>query len=314
MNMKRAEWVKQAVVAGSEFHAMKATPWKHNLINGFATLWLAVLFWGAVSLGLVLHPAIYIPVAGLLVGVCFFGVNVLIIHECSHNMFIRSSDRDTQKNWNHRIGVAAGWPFFTAYELHWEKGHTIHHLRPCEDDDPQDKDPITGKPLYMEYLKLATIPLYPVSKNPSSQYDGKALRMAKGVLAWAPAMALMVFIGGWAAVGVWVVGFNVVMMLNMTKKAQEHGCGLKYEPERMLRSRTYLYPLSFLFSPFNINYHFEHHANFNVPWYRLREYHQTLKGVMPQELQPYYFHHEFMLQLSGKKPLPPDELRSLMVG
>ena len=61
------------------------------------------------------------------------------------------------------------------------------------------------------------------------------------------------------------IGYATLATLNLCKIAQEHGAGLAHEPFPILRSRTYFYPLQWLFSPFNIHYHYEHHANFNVP-------------------------------------------------
>ena len=199
-------------------------------------------------------------------------------------------------------------PFFVDYLLHWEKGHTIHHLRPCEPDDPQDKNPLTGSELFKRYA-LLLIPGTMMILNPSRQYGFKPLRMLIGVAAWLPVWALMYAVGGWLPLVAWVLAMNVVMFLNMTKKAQEHGCGLEHEDDPTLRSRTYFYPLAFVFSPFNINYHFEHHANFNVPWYRLPAYHKAILPLVPEPLRPYYFHHDFWAQLNGTKPLPPESLR-----
>ncbi|MBK7760179.1 MAG: fatty acid desaturase, partial [Deltaproteobacteria bacterium] len=77
------------------------------------------------------------------------------------------------------------------------------------------------------------------------------------------------------------------------------------EPDRLLRSRTYFYPVAVIFSPFNINYHFEHHANFSVPWYSLPAYHKKAREIVPEALRPYYFHNQYLMQLAGQKPLPP---------
>ena len=107
-----------------------------------------------------------------------------------------------------------------------------------------------------------------------------------------------------------VVAWNVVNTLNLLKIAQEHGGELANEPLPIMRSRTYFYfyPLQMLCSPFFINYHFEHHANFNVPWYRLPEYHRAILNIVPEELRPYYFHREYRKQMNGQKPVPNKEL------
>lgn len=312
--MKRARWVRDAAVAGNELHAMKKNITTHNLINIGATLSLVSLFGAVMAAGRWVPWPVYIPLAAILFGSMYFSVFILILHECSHNMFLLLADRERSKRLNRLVGRIAGGVMFTEYVQHWEKGHTIHHLRPCEPDDPQDANPLTGWDLYRLYL-LLLIPGYFVVLNPSAKYPGGAKRLVMGVLAWAPVFVAGGFLVGWPVPVAMALGFSVLAALNFTKKAQEHGAGLAHEEDPYLRSRTYLYPLSFLFSPFNINYHFEHHANFNVPWYSLRAYHRKLMGgIVPEVLKPYYFHHEFFAQLAGTKPLPPADLRPLLVG
>ena len=308
---KPAKWMRDVVAAGGEFHWTKMDPVRHNLLNlvSASLLWGSIL--GLIVLGRWLWAPVYIPLGGLLIGCGLFAHYILILHECSHNMFVLMADRDRQKKLNRFIGIVAGGMMFTDYLKHWEEGHTIHHLRPCEDDDPQDKNPITGKELYGKYLRLVFIPFYFFAMNPSNQYGFSIVRLLGGVAFWAPIFVATWFWSGWTGLAALYIAFAFLMMLNMTKKAQEHGCGLEHEEFRILRSRTYLYPTAFFTSPFNINYHFEHHANFNVPWYKLPEYHQKLKAMVPEPLLPYYFHRDFFQQLSGNKPLPPDELRPL---
>src|SRR5690606_25718542 len=230
----------------------------------------------------------------------------------SHEMFIVTRSPSATRWWNNRIGRLASAFMFTAYVEHWEKGHRLHHLQPCEEVDPQDRYPLTGRALYREYAKLLLIPGMFVAMNPSAKYPGGLKRTIFGALLWAPLFAYGVyFISPWVPLA-FFLSFHVTMALNLTKKAQEHGAGLAQEPDFYLRSRTYFYPLWQVFSPYCINYHFEHHLNFKVPWYSLPAYHEALCKLMPVELQPYFFHSEFMAQLAGTKPLPPDELRHLM--
>jgi fatty acid desaturase len=308
---KPAKWMRDVVALGGEYHWTRMDAGRHNLLN----LVSATLVWGSVfgllALGRWMPAAVWIPLAGVLIACMLFAHYILILHECSHNMFVLLKDREQQKKLNRFIGIVAGGMMFTDYLQHWEKGHTIHHLRPCEEDDPQDKNPITGKALYAEYAKLVFVPFYFLAINPSNQYGFSIVRLLGGLAFWAPVFTATWLWVGWAAPVALYIAFAVLMMLNMTKKAQEHGCGLENEEFRILRSRTYHYPTAFLTSPFNINYHFEHHANFNVPWYKLPEYHTKLKEMVPAELHPYYFHRDFFLQLSGNKPLPTDDLRPL---
>lgn len=309
--MKHAEWVRQGMIAGSEFHIKKKTPWIHNALNlattaGWILAFAALVLWGGSA-----PPWLYIPVAGILFGSLLFGLAVLVVHECSHDMYLIGADAAQTRALSRFFGKLASIPLFTEYIRHWEEGHRTHHLYPCEDQDPQDRDPKTGPELYRTYLKLL-IPGYFLLLNPSAKYPGAAGRIALGLLFWVPLSVASVMFLSWQVPVAFVVGFQVGMILNWTKKAQEHGSGLATEPDFYLRSRTYLYPLSLVFSPYCINYHFEHHLNFKVPWYSLPGYHRALRQVMPEPLQPYFFHRDFFQQLAGRKPLPPAELRHLM--
>jgi fatty acid desaturase len=301
------EWVRKVPAAARDLHAMKQSPWKHNAINLTAVtlLWAAIA--GIIVAGWAAPWFVYIPVGAVLVGCAFFAHFILVIHECSHNMFLLSSDRKRQQSLNRAIGRVAAGMFFTDYLVHWEKGHLIHHLRPCEEDDPQDKDPLTGSDLYKRYAMLL-VPGAAAALNPCNQYGFSWRRLLGGVAFWGPLLAVTGIFLGWAVPVMLLFAFNFLSVLNMTKKAQEHGAGLKDEPWPLIRSRTYFYPLARLFSPFNINYHFEHHANFNVPWYLLPAYHERTVELVPEKLRPYYFHREFLAQLKGVKALPPREL------
>ena len=105
--------------------------------------------------------------------------------------------------------------------------------------------------------------------------------------------------------------FNMAAVCNMHKIAHEHGSELVQIADPYLRSRTYFYPWRWMMSPFCINYHFEHHANFNVPWYRLKAYHRRTMQLMPEELQPYYLTRgvkQSFQQIAGTRELPPESM------
>jgi fatty acid desaturase len=310
---KRPSWMKEVITTGGEFHAMKQAPWRHNLINLGAFTGVILCLGGLVALAPAMHWAIYLPVSAILMGCLFFGLFILVIHECSHNMFLLTANRELQKKLNRWIGVVTSAFFFTDYLRHWEKGHTIHHLRPCEADDPQDADPLTGRAYYIEMAKLIFIPGWTMKVNPSNRYGFNPVRLLAGLGTMGLTMAVLAWLVHWQVAAGIFLAFGVLSMLNLTKKAQEHGAGLAQEPDFLLRSRTYLYPLAPLTSPFCINYHFEHHANFNVPWYLLPAYHQRLRQIVPEPLQPYIFHHDYLEQLAGKKLRIPAELRHLTV-
>jgi len=307
--MKRTDWMKESIRAGKEFHIRNQSPLKNNLINIISS----IMLWGSISLLLYLPsqtPWYYWPLISIFLGSCFFGHFILIIHECSHEMFLISKSTEQSKKINGIIGRIAGVPFFTDYVRHWEDGHVVHHLRPCEADDPQNPDPLFGARVLKKIAIVWFVPIGFVTANPSAKYPDKLLRTFLGSLCLAPILYIL-FVHHWQSLIVLNFAFSMLATLNLCKIAQEHGAGLADEPDPLLRSRSYFYPFQKLFSPFNINFHYEHHANFNVPWYLLPKYHQKLRSVLPQDVQPYYFHKEYFAQLLGTKKLPPRELFDL---
>jgi len=314
--MQRAAWLKQAIAAGNDFHYLKQTPWKHNLRNAIALSVVLSAYAGVLALGAVLPTWFYVPVGSLLIGSLFFGLFVLVIHECSHSMFVLLKDRERSKALNHAIGRVAGDLLFTDYMKHWAREHTVHHLQPTEDVDKQDLLRFSGPQLYKKYLQCL-IPGAALKNNPSRQYGFSLRRTLIGLLFHGGIAAAAVVLVHWHVGLAILFGWNVTSALTMTKVAQEHGSGLATESDPYLRSRTYFYPSAKLTSPFNINYHFEHHANFNVPWYRLPAYHARVRELMPESLYPYYLTRgtmEFYQQLAGKRALPPAELEPLLRG
>jgi len=304
---KRPEWVKGSAKAGIPFQIHHQPLGRHNAFN----LYNAALLWGKIgvlfSFGMVVHPWVYVPLAGVLMGASFFGHFVLIVHECSHGMFLRGKTPAATQKFNDIVGRMASIPFFTEYRAHWATGHRIHHLKPCEEDDPQDRNPMDGKPLLRALLWVWMVPGMFLAHNPSQKYPGRVKRWLFGLAFWLPVLWLALGMGGHALLML-LVAMNTLVTCRLLKIAQEHGSGLAFETDPLLRSRTYLYPLARIFSPFHINYHFEHHANFNVPWYLIPAYHRAVQPLVPLSLKPYYFHREYMAQMLGHKSLPSREL------
>lgn len=89
----------------------------------------------------------------------------------------------------------------------------------------------------------------------------------------------------------------------------EHGGGIGGEENRNFRSRTSLFPLRWLIMPLNISLHFEHHLNYNVPWYLLPSYHRALREIVPAPLQPEVFNTRVWDQLMGRLGRLPDHAR-----
>ena len=295
-------WTKATIKAGNEFHIRHQPIIRHNVINILAMMML----WLTISLTLMASTIVHwmwYPVLGILLGSAFFGHFVLIIHEASHNMLVLHRDANTRKKLNHGIGRLASIPFFTEYDRHWKDGHVVHHLQPCESNDPQNPDPLYGNRLLKKVVQVWIVPLGFMLVNPSTQYDRKFRRMSLGLCCLLPLLFAIYTIHPMSLI-VLYIGFNTLGTLNLCKIAQEHGSGLAHEPYPILRSRTYFYPLQWLFSPFNIHYHYEHHANFNVPWYLLPQYHHSVRKLIPEDLRSYYIHREYWAQLMGNKPLP----------
>ena len=296
--MTRPSWLKEAVKIGKDFHINTRKKSTHNMINLTCAIVLWSSIFGILWAGVVLTPLWY-PLLGILLSAAFFGNFILMIHECSHNMFVSVKDVHKNKELNSFIGRLSSIPFITAYKEHWEDGHVIHHLRPCESDDPQNPDPLDGKRLLRKLLIIVLLPFGFVTANPSKNYDGKIKRLFLAGLFWGPIVSFM-----WQqnplSLCVLYLGLTGVACLNLLKIVQEHGSGLATLSDPLLRSRTYHYPLSWLFSPFNIHYHFEHHANFMVPWYLLPRYHQQIINIIPPEYLPWIVHSQYFKQAKGQ--------------
>ncbi|WP_437580616.1 fatty acid desaturase family protein [Sorangium sp. So ce887] len=315
--MKHPEWLRQAIAAGRELHYTRQPRIRHNAINLMS---LAALICGCGLVGAASESVpvwLYVPVGSVLLGCMLFGLFILVIHECSHEMFVLLADPGRSRALNHRIGWLVGVMLFTDYENHWEKGHLPHHLHPTDPDrDPQNPDPLDGRRL-LARMRWLLLPGGALALNPSRRYPVSLPRLGAGLAIWVGLGALGVKLAGFQVPVVMVLSFNVTALLNLIKIAQEHGSGLSREADPYLRTRTYFHATSILTSPFNINYHFEHHASFGVPWYALPTFHRRVLELMPSELHAYYVtrgFRAFCAQLAGRRPLPPAELRSRLEG
>ena len=312
--MKRAPWVRELISAGNAYHYLKKVPWQHNLLNlsmtGVVLGGIGLVFWA----GLHMHPLVYLPLAALALGHLYFALFILVIHECSHNMYVLSSDRSRAHRLNRWIGVVAAIPLFTNYIEHWEKGHRIHHLHPGAPQDLQVGATFTGPALWRELRLLALVPGYGARHNPSGLYASSRPIVAVALSGWLLLSAAFVWSGAWAVPLAALWAFNVLQALNLLKKSLEHGAELLDEPDAAFRTRSYFPALGALISPFNINYHFEHHLNFTVPWYDLPKYHAAVAARVPASLHGHVFNMDTLGHLNGDRPQYDAALRAEIAG
>ncbi len=304
-------WVKEAIARGNEFHYRKQSPLWHNLRNiGLFSAIVAVCavafagarFWASWG---------YVPLASALLGLCFFTLIILVIHEASHDMFVIRTDRKRARPWNRAFGWMASIPFAINYARHWEEGHQTHHLHPLEPDDPQDEqNGFTGAPLGWMIVKMLFVPGYVMRWNPSRQYHTHRFRVPAAVAFWVLVLAAAVwFVGDARPIVMLVSALGVVGALNQLKTSMEHGGAIAHEPDRNFRSRTSLFPLRSVLMPLNISLHFEHHLNYCVPWYLLPSYHRALRPIVPPALWPVFWNTRVLDQLRGRFDGVPADAR-----
>jgi len=309
-------WVEAAIRAGRPYAFKDKRPLVHNAINLSA---LALLFGVAGLTGWAstqLSWWAYLPLAALGFGWVYFGLFVLVVHEASHNMFLIFRDRALQR----RVNRIAGWMvtpvFSTHYGKHWERGHIEHHIRPMEPEDPQ-RSVVTGAALLTKlagYLLVPGFLFYDRTVGRKQKTKGKS-SSSKGVLVffvlfWASVLTLAAVFVGWPlAVGLYL-GIPTVACFNLVKGSLEHGGAIGREASPFLRSRTSLFLLRPILMPFNITLHFEHHLNFQVPWYDLPRYQRDLQAIVPQAVQADVFNRDLLGQLAGQLGGMSEEARA----
>jgi fatty acid desaturase len=316
---EKIEWITKCIFAGNKYHWREKNPWVHNAINlGLAGAFVAA-FVGTVLLGDVLAWGLYLPVASVLFGLLLFALFILVVHEASHNMFVLSADHDRQKFWNRVFGWAVCLLMAVHYTEHWEEGHLEHHLRPMEEHDPQKYNRETGRTLFTLLAKLVVIPGYAFyhrfanDDHDRDSHTGPYVKVAT-LAFWGSVFAVTGWTIGWTVPVALLMGLQILLALNHLKGALEHGGDIAFEENAYLRSRTSFFPLERIIMPLNINLHFEHHLNFTIPWYDLRDYHADVREIVPDELHDEFFNQDIAEQLSGEKGDLGEELREIAYG
>ena len=112
-------WVKECALIGRRFHWRAGSHWRHNAVNaGFLVVHL--LLAAAAIRAVVGAPwFIGVPLGGLALGLIFFLLLAIGVHEASHGMFFVAADRDRR----HALNRAVGWVLAVPFGIHYG-----HHL------------------------------------------------------------------------------------------------------------------------------------------------------------------------------------------
>ncbi|MEN8131818.1 MAG: fatty acid desaturase [Pseudomonadota bacterium] len=293
----RLPWLPAAVKAGNRFHYRRKNPWKHNLLNLSLLALLLLTGGGVLVLSKIVPAAVYLPLASLASGLLIFALLILVVHESTHTMFIIMRDGNLAKKLNRSLGRLICYPLGIDYKHHWQIGHITHHIDALEAHDPQNcpNTVLTGRALFKALL-LDLIPGYAHLFRKYDDCDGPKQYPANYpmVMVQVAFWALLIWISleylNWTGPLAVFFGAQVTLMINRIKIAMEHGGPMLIRDNHWLKSASSFFPLRQLFMPFNISLHFEHHVNFNVPWYDLKQYHDLLLGIIPSKDQAKVFH------------------------
>ena len=315
-NQRRIPWVREAIRRGAKYHHREKNPWIHNTINGGLAALFVGLFAAIFMAGNLITPWLYIPLAGLAFGLLLFSLFVLVVHEASHKMFVISSDKKRAQRFNRIFGWAVCFLLAVDYHKHWEIGHLEHHVRPIEEEDPQQYNRTTGPRLFKTVLKLMFIPGYAyVHRFMNDDVERTSHTGTMPKIAFFAIWITLFVVGGifvsWTVPVALLLGLQNLTALNQIKGALEHGGEIAFEENPYLRSRSSFFPLRRLLMPMNITMHFEHHLNFTVPWYELPKYHADIRELVPRELHDEFFNTDIMSQLNGEKDGLSDEQRAI---
>jgi fatty acid desaturase len=300
-------WIRDAIVAGRRYHYAKKNPFVHDAINLGACVGLLGCLAVLVVAGTSVDPWLYVPLAALGFGWVYFAFFVLVVHEASHDMFFLSRNRAFARHVNRMAGWIVAGVFGTSYGNHWERGHVQHHVRPLEHDDPQRHNVQVGRRLLVFALANLLIPGFVFvertvlrTRRPGGKSTSSTAVIVAFVCFWTMLITVTVRTIGWPPAIAMFLGLHVVSVLNQIKGGLEHGGAIGEEANPFLRSRTTLFLLRPIVMPFNISLHFEHHLNFQVPWYDLVRYHRDLESIVPAAIRESVINRNVLAQLSGR--------------
>lgn len=304
-------WLIAAARTGARYHYRHKAPWRHNLIGVAVLVVVALGIAGLIAIQAAADRWALVPVIGVALGLCYYTLLGIPVHEASHGMMFLSRDAGRRKRWNTAIGWVCALPFGIHYRRHWAEGHVTHHIHPLEDDDPQALNRLTGRPLLFVLALLLLVPGAALVhrftvKRPTGYGGSSAGVFAAFAAIWSLVLVVSTVAWGAKVAVALAYGLQVLAALNQLKGALEHGGEIAFDPDRLLRSRSSMFPLRALLPMFFVTiYHFEHHLNYAVPWYDLPRYHRDIYRLVPADLRPAIFNAELYAQLAGEKGTIP---------
>ncbi|MAE57506.1 MAG: hypothetical protein CME69_01420 [Halobacteriovorax sp.] len=282
----------------------------HNLINiTTLSIILSVAILG-IWISTFLNSVFAVPIVALSFGWSMFSGFIILVHEASHQNFIRLKNKTIGKWCNRALAYPMTMLSFQDFYLHWEKGHAYHHRFPVKKDDPQNCPEfcLNGKKLLRELLKVMLIPGFSGSKqNACVQKNEKwtvLLGGAESLLVWGALFYFCYSILGRIDIffGM-LIGSNFSMALNLIKVSMEHSGDVLNDPVNIEKTKSSTFIGQSILMPFNISLHFEHHLAPLVPWYNLDKLHDKYQDVIPEGHKRKYYNNgwkEVFIQLRGE--------------
>lgn len=272
---------------------------RHNLLNLGCLAVLIACFPVTWSVARALPVWIGLPLAGFVYGTVVFSLFTLVVHEASHNRFLIVRSPRARRRLNDAFGWSICLPFMRDYSAHWREGHLLHHRRTLEEDDPQNcaKYVLEKRDLARKLLKVWLVPFYEFElyrlwlpelddRCPKIRHRGgrlrKPLRILGLIAVWAALAGSPLLVAPVFTLLVVCWGIKWAASLNFLKSSLEHGGGYLPVPDLRLKTRGLVFPGKNLFFPFCVTpYHWEHHLNPAIPWYRLPAFRRTAEPRVP---------------------------------
>lgn len=252
---------------------------------------LVIINWGLIALAfgavaLWTNP-LTIVAAIVLIGGRQLGLGV-IMHECGHNTFFRSTAL------NRFVGRwLASYPIFSDMDS-YAKGHLEHHKKAGTAEDP-DLPNYQAYPVSKASLRRKII--RDLSGQTGLKFWGYILKnqkdamsrsirgdgvFGKALLTNAVLLALLALAGHAWLYLLWLVAFSTTYFLFLRiRQIGEHGAVPDLhdlDPRRNTRTTYARWWEKLLVCPIHVHYHLEHHMLASVPAYNLRRMHQMMKA------------------------------------